>query len=62
MIKTFEELRSHVWVMRQNTLELLYETLEESTEFQRASYHGAIYGYDEVLDALRDIIKYGDVE
>lgn len=61
IIKTFDELRNHIRDMREDTLELLNDSLEESTEFQRGSYHGEIYGYDEVLEILRSILKHGEV-
>ncbi len=62
MIKTFEELRSHIWDERQHMLELIAESLEESSEFARGRWAGYICGYDEILSVLRTSLKYGEPE
>lgn len=62
MIKTFEELRTHIWEERQHWLERIAESLEESTEFNRGSWTGLIMAYDDVLSTLRTSLKYGEPE
>lgn len=62
MIKTFEELRSHIWDLRQQSLECMVERLEESTEFNRGGWRGYINAYDDILSILRTSLKYGEPE
>ena len=59
-IKNFEDLREHIWQGRQGVLELLCERLEELDEFNRGLYKGEVLVYDEMLELLRRIVKYGD--
>ncbi len=60
--KTFEELRDAIVQIKQDTLELLCEDLEELTPFRQGMYRGSIMGYDEILTVIRNAIKYGDAE
>lgn len=62
MIKTFEQLSSHIWDERQHWLETIPERLEESTEFNRGTWLGILMAYDEVLSVLRTSLKYGEPE
>lgn len=62
IIKTFEELREHLWQAKQDTMEFLVDRLGELTPFEQGRYAGEIRGYDEVINVLRDSMKYGDVE
>ncbi len=59
-IRTFEDLRNHVYDEKINALECLSERLEELTEFQRGSYHGEVMTYDNLLHLLQNILKYGE--
>ena len=61
MIKTFEQLRSHIWDERQYILELIPESMEDATEFERARWVGMIYVYDDILSELRNTLKYGEL-
>lgn len=59
-IKTFEDLRTAIWESKQHATDMLIDQLEESTKFQRGWFYGEIFAYNEILDLLRNIIKYGD--
>jgi hypothetical protein len=60
MIKTFEELKSHISDLRQDSLEAMADRLEESTEFNRGGWCGYISAYDDILAILRTSLKYGE--
>jgi hypothetical protein len=60
MIKTFEELRSHIWDERQGILEHIAENMEESTAFTRGKWSGHILAYEDILSVLRNSLKYGE--
>jgi hypothetical protein len=62
MIKTFEELRSHIWDQRQYELENIIDWLEGSTEYTRGRLEGMIMTYDAILSTLRTSLKYGEPE
>lgn len=62
MIKTFEELREHLWEARQDTMECLVDRLEDLTPFEQGKYIGQAACYYKVMDILRNSMKYGDVE
>lgn len=62
MIKTFEQLRSHIWDERQFVLGHMADCLKESTEFERGKWSGEIDAYNCVLDLLRTSLKYGEPE
>ena len=60
MIKTFEQLRSHIWEQRQCELDNIIDWLEGSTEYTRGRLEGMIMAYDDVLSTLRTSLKYGE--
>ena len=62
MIKTFEQLRSHIWDERQHRLEAIPEEMEYSSEFERGRWTGIISAYDDILSELRTTLKYGEPE
>lgn len=62
VLKTFEELRDYLYEEKQHACERLVENLEELTPFQLGRIQGAIGAWDEILNVLRNTMKYGDVE
>jgi hypothetical protein len=61
-IKTFEELRDYLWEEKTATLEMLADRLPELSRFEQGRFVGQIQGFQEVMDVLRNSLKYGDVE
>lgn len=61
-IKTFEELRDHIWEEKSANMEMLAERLGELSRFDQGRFVGEIQGYQNVLDVIRNSMKYGDVE
>lgn len=61
-IKTFEELRDYLWEEKNTTMEMLTDRLSELSRFDQGRFVGEIQGYQNVLDILRNSLKYGDVE
>ncbi len=59
---TFDELRQRIWDEKQNTIEVCIDRLEELTPFQQGIYRGEIIAYDEILNIMRGIEKWGDLE
>lgn len=62
MPKNFQELREIIWAEKQDTQETIVDLLEELTPFQLGHYQGMSHGFDQVLDILRNVLKYGDDE
>lgn len=60
-IETFEELRDHLLEEKYFVSDSLLENLEELTEFQRGRYRGELDAYQDIIDTLRNILKYGVV-
>lgn len=59
-IKTFEQLREHIWQERQDCIEILIDRLGEIEEFDIGRWRGEIDAYGNMLDTLRNILKYGE--
>ena len=62
MIKTFEELRSHILEDKHDMMEHSINELEESTEFSRGRVVGYIWALNNILAELRASLKYGEPE
>lgn len=62
IIKTFDELREHLWQEKNDTMEMLTDRLSELSRFEQGRLVGEIHGYQNVMDILRNSMKYGDVE
>jgi len=61
-IKTFEELRDHLWEERAYLRDKLMDRLEDITEFERGTYYGRDTELSSMIELLRNSMKYGDVE
>lgn len=61
--KTFEELREQVWDMKDDAITSFIEHIDDETTLSDVHrLRGEVIAYDNVLYALRSVIKYGDVE
>ncbi len=58
--KNFEELQEYIWDEKQISMENAINKLPDSNEFQRGAYYGELYAYQNILDVLRNVLKYGD--
>ncbi len=53
-----EKLRDNLCEEKQSLMEILVERLEELSDFELGRYQGEIAAYDDVLQMLRNILKY----
>lgn len=61
-IKTFEELREWVYREKEDCLEAFIDDCPDMDNFTRGRYYGEIQGYNNLMECLRSILKYGDVD
>lgn len=59
-IKTFENLREYILGEKAHTMDCFIDKLDELNEFEQGMFKGEIITYDNILNLLHGIIKYGD--
>ena len=59
-IKTFEEFREYVFELKSDAKEYLVESLEDLSEFNRGRSIGYVDACNDILETLRQILKYGE--